>query len=160
MIRYDKGINRFNYRVAGVALNESSVLLHQGEGDDFWVLPGGRVELGEAAEETLKREMREEIGTEVEVVRLLWFVENFFTYAEKNYHEIALYFLMRLPPACEYLIGSGPFRGKGEEGALLVFQWFPQRHEVLSNLPVLPSFLQLALLKLPELVEHIVHYGA
>lgn len=122
MIIFDKGINRFNYRVVGVAVHENSVLLHKAEGDVFWTFPGGRAEFGETAEETLKREMREEIGAEVEVVRLLWFVENFFTYAGKRYHEIALYFLMRLPLTCEYLIRPGPFQYKEEEGTKLIFQ--------------------------------------
>ena len=92
MIRFDNGDSRFNYRVVGVAVHENSVLLHQAEGDDFWTFPGGRAELGEPAQQTLIREMREEIGAEVEVVRLLWFVENLFTYADRHYHEIALYF--------------------------------------------------------------------
>src|SRR4051794_23288156 len=99
MIRFDKDNNRFNYRVVGVAFRHDKVLLHQAAGDDFWALPGGRAEFGESAEQTLKREMIEELDAEVEIVRLLWFVENFFTYADLNYHEIALYFLMRIPSA-------------------------------------------------------------
>src|SRR5262245_3617383 len=99
MIRFDKRNQRFNYRVVGIAIYENQVLLHRAEDEYFWTFPGGRGELGEPATETLKREMREELGVEVEVVRLLWFVENFFTYEEMRYHEIALYFLMRLPSA-------------------------------------------------------------
>jgi len=155
MIRFEEGKNCFNYRVAGIAVHENSVLLHQGEGENFWSFPGGRAEFGEMAEQTLKREMREEIGTDVEVVRLLWFAENFFTYAEKQYHEIALYFLMRLPATSKYLGQLGPFPCE-EEGSNLIFQWFPQQAEVLSNLPLLPSFLQTALQELPESVQHIV----
>lgn len=157
MIRFEEGNNLFNYRVVGVATHENSVLLHQCEGENFWTFPGGRAEFGETAEQTLKREMKEEIGIEVEVVRLLWFVENFFTYADKRYHEIALYFLMRLPPACEYLIQKGSFHGD-EEGVKLTFQWFPQQSDVLSRLPLLPSFLQTAVERLPESAQHIVHY--
>jgi len=157
MIRFDRGINRFNYRVVGVAVHQNSVLLHQEEGEAFWTFPGGRPEFGEPSEQTLKREMKEEIGIEVEVVRLLWFVEHFFTYSEKHYHEIALYFLMQLPAACEYLRRIGPFPGREEDGSKLVFQWFPQEREALSSLPLLPSFLQEAVLKLPDGIEHIVH---
>lgn len=36
-----------------------------------WELPGGKNEFGEALEETVKREILEETGLEVEVVRLL-----------------------------------------------------------------------------------------
>lgn len=157
MIRFEQGHYRFNYRVAGVAVHEQAVLLHHADGDDFWTCPGGRAEFGEPAEQTLKREMREELGVDVDVVRLLWFVENFFTYAGNRYHEIALYFLMRLPTTCSYLARPGPFQGEGE-GTTLTFQWFPTKPDVLSRLPLLPSFLQTAVQMLPESVQHVVHH--
>lgn len=131
---------------------------NKAEGDDFWVFPGGRAEFGETAEQTLKREMREEIGVQVEVVRLLWFVENFFRYAGKHCHELTLYFFMRLPAACKYLIEPGPFQREEEEGTKLTFRWFPQQPEVLSHLPLLPSFLQTAVQRLPDSVQHVVHF--
>jgi ADP-ribose pyrophosphatase YjhB (NUDIX family) len=159
MIRFDEGGQRFNYRIVGVAVHEQTVLLHQAEDEDFWTFPGGRAELGEPAEQTLRREMKEEIGAEVEVVRLLWFVENFFEYAEKRYHEIALYFLIRFPPACQDPPRSGSFQGA--EGEMkLTFRWFPLDPVVLARLPLYPSFLQTALQQLPDSVRHIVHYGA
>jgi ADP-ribose pyrophosphatase YjhB (NUDIX family) len=65
VISFDNENNRFNYRVVGIAIHENSVLLHQGEDEDFWTLPGGRAEFGEPAEQTLKREMREELDVEV-----------------------------------------------------------------------------------------------
>ncbi|NIW98405.1 MAG: NUDIX domain-containing protein [Phycisphaerae bacterium] len=157
MITFKKGNNCFNYRVVGVAVYENSVLLHQAEGEDFWTFPGGRAEFGEPAEQTLHREMREEIGTEVEVVRLLWFVENFFMYADKQCHEIALYFLMRLPTTCKYLVRQASFQVEEKE-TKLTFRWFPQQPEVLSSLPLLPSFLQTAVQRLPESVQHVIHY--
>ena len=156
MIRLDHGKNRFNYRVAGVAVHQNSVLLQQAEGDVFWLFPGGRAEFGEPAEQTLKREMREELSVSVEVVRLLWFVENFFTYADQRYHEISLYFLMRLPTGCKYLVRPGPFRVE-DEGTKLVFQWFPRQPELLASLPLMPSFLQTTMHQLPESVQHVVH---
>ena len=67
MITIDHDDRRFHYRVVGVAVHNDAVLLHQGEGDDFWTLPGGRAEIGEPAAQTLKREMQEELGVLVEV---------------------------------------------------------------------------------------------
>jgi len=154
MIRFEEGRNRFNYRILGVAVHEDLVLLHKAEGEKFWTFPGGRAEFGEAAEPTLKREMKEEIGTDVDVIRLLWFVENFFTYTGMRYHEIALYFLMQLPTTSKYL-NQRSFQGE-EAGLALTFQWFPIQPEVLSSLPWLPSFLQTAVQKLPESVQHVI----
>lgn len=155
MIRFDEGNQRFNYRIVGVAMQNDAVLLHQVEGDAFWAFPGGRAEMGETAETTLKREMREELGADIEIVRLLWFSENFFTYDARRYHEIALYFLMQLPANSPYLNQPGPFPGI-EETPKLIFQWFPCQAEVLAALPVQPSFLQTALLSLPETVTHVI----
>jgi ADP-ribose pyrophosphatase YjhB (NUDIX family) len=106
VIRFDQGTRRFNYRVVGVAIHGDSVLLHRADHESFWTLPGGRAEHGETAEETIKREMLEELATTVDVVRLLWLVENFFEYGGLSYHEIAPYFLITLPP------GSAPLEAE------------------------------------------------
>lgn len=156
MIRFDQGDQRFNFRVAGVAIHNNQILLHQAEGDSFWSLPGGRVEFGEAAEDTLRREMREELDAEVEILRLLWLVENFFVYDGKNYHELSPYFLMRLPESSKYIKESGPYRC-AEPGSNLVFQWFPNSATTLAELPLVPSFLQTELQVLPETTQHKVH---
>lgn len=39
--------------------------------EEVWGLPGGMMELGESAEETMRREVREETGLEVEVDKFL-----------------------------------------------------------------------------------------
>jgi ADP-ribose pyrophosphatase YjhB (NUDIX family) len=157
MITYDEGNRRFNYRVGGVAIDDGKVLLSKAEGDSFWTFPGGRAEFGEPAAQTLKREMLEELNTEVEVVRLLWMVENFFEYEGREYHELGLYFLMRFPGGSEILRQSQPFYGN-EQGILLTLQWVPHDFDTLSKLSLLPAFLRVALQKLPETTQHIVYY--
>jgi ADP-ribose pyrophosphatase YjhB (NUDIX family) len=158
VIRFDLGGQRFNYRVVGVAIHDGTVLLQRAGDEPFWTLTGGRAEIGEAAEHTIRREMREELSTDVEVVRLLWFVENFFDYDGVSYHEIALYFLIRFPLDSRPLAQSAFQATDGD--TRLQFQWFPLQEEKLANLPLVPSFLASGLRQLPTSVTHIVHRDA
>ena len=46
-----------------------------GEFKDMWEFPGGKMEAGESREEALRREIREELDTEIDVGKLLCTVE-------------------------------------------------------------------------------------
>ena len=153
MITYEKGTYRFNYRVAGLFLYNHRALLHRTEMDDFWSLPGGRVHFMESSEKTIQREMKEEMGIQVDILRLLWIVENFFEYEDKKNHEICLYYLLKLPKDSS-LLNTQEFTGN-EEGLKILFKWFPI--EQLEDLELYPSFLRTEIGNLPDHVEHIVH---
>ncbi|MCC7421438.1 MAG: NUDIX hydrolase [Planctomycetaceae bacterium] len=156
MLCFDETPRRFQYRIVAVALHEGRVLLHRGDDDEFWSLPGGRAEQGETSEETLVREMREELATEVSLVRPLWFVENFFAYQHRAVHEIALYFLVQLHRDFPHFAPDATFRC-AQPSEPFTFRWFPTDRETLAGLPLLPSFLQEELSRLPERLEHRVH---
>jgi 8-oxo-dGTP pyrophosphatase MutT (NUDIX family) len=155
VIRFDEGRRRFNYRVAGIAIHDGMVLLHRAGDEPFWTLPGGRAEMGETSEQTILRELREELSIEAEVVRLLWLVENFFDYDGLSYHELALYFLIRFPRDSKPLYQSAFESMDG--GTRLQFQWFPLDQHRLAKLPLSPSFLASGLKKLPTSVTHVIH---
>ena len=157
MITIDTPERRFTYRVAGVAIQDGRVLVHQVAGDDFWALPGGRAELGEPAEQGLKREMLEELGAEVEILHLLWFVENFFDDDGKEIHEVGAYFLMRFLDPGPILGSDPPYIGL-ERGTSLIFQWISADARSLTALPLFPSFLRPAMTDLPKSMQHIVHH--
>ena len=155
MITLSADGGRFNYRIVGVAMREGEVLLHRAAQDDFWALPGGRGELLEPAETTLRREMREELGVEVRVERLLWIVENFFAHEAAAYHELALYFLMTLPAGSPVYAAREPLAGQEEGGIELIFQWYPLA--ALDRVRLYPTFLREALRALPDGPVHVVH---
>lgn len=60
--------------------------------DTFYRLLGGGIEFGEWAEDALKREFGEELGTDLENIKYLTTLENIFTYEGKTGHEIVFVF--------------------------------------------------------------------
>jgi 8-oxo-dGTP diphosphatase len=64
--------------VAAIIRKEGRIFATQrgyGEWKDWWEFPGGKMEPGETPEEALKREIREELSTEICVDELLCTVE-------------------------------------------------------------------------------------
>ncbi|MBY6037506.1 NUDIX hydrolase [Fictibacillus nanhaiensis] len=112
----------FNYRVAGIFIQNNHVLIHRSKMETHWSLPGGRVKLGEDARSSLKREMQEELAIGVEPVNHLWTVDNFFTYNNKQFHEVGLYFSIESKQPLPYYEGK---EFTVEEAERLVFKWVP-----------------------------------
>lgn len=64
--------------VAAIIIEKEKVFATQrgyGEFKDGWEFPGGKIELGETPETAIVREIKEELDTEIEVVKLLDTVE-------------------------------------------------------------------------------------
>lgn len=64
--------------VAAIIVRDGRLFATQrgyGEWKDWWEFPGGKIEPGEAARDALKREIWEELQTEIEVGELLTTVE-------------------------------------------------------------------------------------
>lgn len=64
-------------RVAGIVLSDDKILLvkQKVSKDRNWSLPGGRLEKGESLEIAIVRELKEETGYDVEVVKFLYLCE-------------------------------------------------------------------------------------
>ncbi len=61
---------------------------------DLWVMPGGKINLGEPILKALHREVMEEVGLKVEVVGLVDVFEHL-TPGEENNHFVILYYRCR-----------------------------------------------------------------
>lgn len=155
MICFDAGPNRFNFRSAAVLEHEGHILLCQSqENDSFWFLPGGRVNMMEATLDTLRREMVEELGAEVDIGPLQWVVENFFILDEKRFHEIGFYYRASFrDPA--YLDKNRTWHGVVDGPYKVNFRWF--RMDELGQVNLRPPFLLEALRNPPAGTGHIVY---
>jgi 8-oxo-dGTP pyrophosphatase MutT (NUDIX family) len=71
------------------------VVLAGRESDRTWVFPKGTPESGESVEETALREVSEESGLDVEIVRPIGQIEYWFAVPGKRVHKIVHFFLMR-----------------------------------------------------------------
>ena len=154
MIHYGDDRGHFIYRVAGVAIVTGRVLVHRIADEPFFCLPGGRVEMGEPAEEALYREMREELGCEVMITRLLWVLDHHFVHNGRIHHELGLYFAMKLPAGIAQTSGE-PWTGLELDGTKLHFQWQPV--ERLGELEFKPSCLIDRIPSPPEWPEYVLH---
>jgi len=153
MITFDRGNNKFIYRIAGIIKNGGKVLLHRSEREQIWAMPGGRAEMFESSDKTIVREMMEEIGISVIVNRLVYMVENFFVYEGVNCHEIGLYYLLEAEKDSK-IFAHEEFDGD-EGGTRLIFKWFDA--DKLHDMPLYPSFLRTGLSALPDNATHIIH---
>ncbi len=87
----------FNYRVGCLIKKDNYVLLEENTDNNYYSFIGGRVKLGETSSEAIKREFFEETGLNVEVVRCMGIVENFFTskYTKGACHEILIIYELK-----------------------------------------------------------------
>lgn len=79
---------KLNIRAAGVIIHNGKMLVHKNINDDHYAIIGGRVEIGENSADTIKREIKEEIGKEIEITGYIATIENFFEMKGSKYHEI------------------------------------------------------------------------
>ncbi|PUA38765.1 NUDIX hydrolase [Paenibacillus elgii] len=128
----------FLLRVAGVLMKENKILLHKTKKGNAWVLPGGRGEINEESGKTVIREFAEELGLNVKAVRLLWIIESFNAYGEKNLHEHGIYYLVKSEEA-EITIRTEEFFGL-ENGIGIVYKWIELQE--LHNMNIYPRALK------------------
>lgn len=98
MISYVEGENKFNFRVSGIIIDKKNerFLTNTSQAVDFYVLPGGRVEMQEDTKDALIREIHEELGEDIDIICLKALTENFFEFDNKKYHELQFFYVAKL----------------------------------------------------------------
>ena len=95
-ISFNQENRKFNYRVCAMIISGNRLLAMHDERSPYFYLPGGRVKMGETAEQAVVRETWEELGVTLKITRPLWLNQAFFTEDVDGirYHELCIYFLM------------------------------------------------------------------
>jgi ADP-ribose pyrophosphatase YjhB (NUDIX family) len=95
-VRFIQNNIKFDMRVVGIIKHGDKILLQHRKNLESFSLPGGGCTLLEDSGQAIKREIAEEIGSAVNVQKLSFITEDFFKYADKTIHQIALYYLLFL----------------------------------------------------------------
>ncbi|MET3924099.1 NUDIX domain-containing protein [Devosia sp. 2618] len=157
ILSFPVGGTCFNYRVAGAAIRDGHVLVCREDGDDYCMLPGGRVEMGEPSDTALVREMAEELVMDVTVGPLLFTSESFYGREGDRYHELGFIYELTLPEDVRPG-GPQPFLVREDEGHVLQFSWLPLDGSALSDANLLPPWLPERLQKLSGAPEHVIFH--
>ena len=147
---------RFNYRVAAVIIVDGHVLVCDEDEDGYSMLPGGRVELGEASALSLEREIAEEIGLPATIGGLALTSESFYRRHDEDYHELGFFYRASLGEDARPN-GQSPWRVTYDEGAEHRFHWIALDGDGMGEINLRPVWLREVLRRLPETLTHIVH---
>jgi 8-oxo-dGTP diphosphatase len=121
--------------VAAIIRKEGKIFATQrgyGEWKDWWEFPGGKMEPGETPEEALKREIREELSTEIRVDELLCTVE----YDYPKFHLTLHCYLCSLVPEALHLNEHEAARWLAND-ELDSVKWLPADREVIEKIKLL-----------------------
>ena len=141
-VRIDSNEGKFKFRVCGILKVNEKYLTVKIQNNDFYCLPGGHVELGEDTDSAVLREMKEELGCDVKIVRLVSIIQNFFKTKEgKMFHELGYYYMVE-PKNVEEVNLNDYTITENDKGKMiqLEFKWFTL--EELQEARFLPEVLK------------------
>lgn len=129
---------KLNVRAAGLIIHNGKILAHRNINSDHYALIGGRVEIGENSVDTVRREIKEELGKDVEITGYVATIENFFDVEGSKYHEILFVhkveFINENDKKIEYTMKN--IEGKN----YLRYEWLDL--EKIDEYPILPKIIK------------------
>lgn len=129
---------KLNVRAAGIIIHNNKILTHRNTKSDHYALIGGRVEIGEDSVATLKREIMEEMGKEIEITGYISTIENFFEMDSRKYHEIMFVHKAEFKNEKDQKIEDTIKNIEGKD--YLVYEWIPL--EKIDEYPIKPEVVK------------------
>lgn len=84
----------FHGRSCGIIKQGNKFLIMRVNKTSYYHIPGGHIEIGEDSEQAVIREIKEEIGCDVEKIKLFAIQENFWIRNNKKCHGIEFYYII------------------------------------------------------------------
>lgn len=141
-----------NIRVGAIIIKDDKVLMVKNSRDDYYYSVGGRIKFGETAEQAVRREVKEELGCDMEVDRLGFVSEAYFYGTvgddrERLIYEPAFYFYMKVPDGFD--LQGNTFL---EDGTPEYLEWVP----LGTDKVIYPEFFKTELVHPVRETKHIV----
>lgn len=141
-----------NVRVGAIIIKDNKVLMARNDRDPYYYSVGGRIQFGESSEQAIKREVKEELGLDLEIDRLGFVHENFFMgdfgeYDGKLFYEICFYYYMKVPEEFNFVCESVTESGLNERMEWVSFD---------TKEDIYPSFFRTELKNPVKDVRHII----
>lgn len=148
----------FHGRTCGIIKQEDKFLIMRVDKTSYYHIPGGHIEIGEDSEQAVIREIKEEIGCDVQEASLFSIQENFWMRNAKKCHGIEFYYIIKPKQQLQMQDYERIENDKGEE-KLLEFKWVTA--EELKNTDLRPINIRDMLINEEYLkgLSHIVKRG-
>lgn len=143
----------FNYRVGAIILDGTKVLMAYNEAHEQYYSVGGRANFGESSEQTVLREVFEELGVRAEIDRLGFVHENFFEVDGKPYHELSFFYYIK-----PFDYGKIDFEAIKCDGTNEKILWVDLKDEAFfEGKMFFPEFFKTELLSASREIKHIIN---
>lgn len=142
-ITIDVGDYKLNVRAAGIMIHNGKILVHRNINSDHYALIGGRVEIGENSADTIKREVKEELGKDIDITGYVATIENFFEMKGSKFHEILFVYKIEFLDEDDKKIDYTLKNNEGKD--YLQYEWLDL--DKIEEYPVLPKAIKSVLME-------------
>lgn len=122
----------FNVRSVALLKFKEHYLLSKREDKDYYSIPGGRITYNEDSKEAVLRELREELGWQIQpnIAKLIRIIENFYYYKDNTYfHEYLFVYLIEVS---QEIFNKGDFINL--ENPLMHMEWHAKKDFLKLNI--------------------------